>query len=83
MRDLNRVADRQRAGRAQQPQAERPSLPALLRYFLRLGTLGFGGPIALAGRMQQDLVERRGWISAEEVLRGLRAALDAVHMGGR
>ena len=62
---------------------ERASLQALLLYFLRLGTLGFGGPIALAGRMQQDLVERRGWISAEEVLRGLRAALDAVRMGGR
>ena len=34
---------------------------ALLRYFLRLGTTGFGGPVALVGYMQRDLVERRGW----------------------
>jgi chromate transporter len=33
-------------------------------YFLRLGTLGFGGPIALAGYMQRDLVEQRRWVSA-------------------
>src|SRR2546425_2179932 len=44
---------------------ERASLRALLLYFLRLGTLGFGGPIALAGHMEQDLVEQRGWISAQ------------------
>ncbi len=74
MRDVNRVADRQRAVRAQQPHAERPSLPALLRYFVRLGTVGLGGPIALAGHMQQDLVERRGWISAEEYKEGLAFA---------
>lgn len=43
-------------------------------YFLRLGTLGFGGPIALAGAMQRDLVERRGWISQEEYLEGLAVA---------
>ena len=30
----------------------------LLRYFVRLGTFGFGGPIALCGYMQRDLVER-------------------------
>jgi chromate transporter len=40
-------------------------------YFLRLGALGFGGPIALAGYMQRDLVERRGWITQEEYLEGL------------
>jgi putative chromate ion transporter len=45
---------------------ERSSLRAFLLYFLRLGTLGFGGPIALAGHMQQDLVEQRGWISAQD-----------------
>jgi chromate transporter len=43
---------------------QRPSLRSFILYFLRLGTLGFGGPIALAGHMQQDLVERRGWITA-------------------
>src|SRR5207302_10619960 len=50
------------------------SLRAFLLYFLRLGTLGFGGPIALAGHMQQDLVEQRGWISAQEYKEGLAFA---------
>ena len=44
------------------------------RYFLRLGTLGFGGPIALAGYMQRDLVERRGWISKQDYVEGLALA---------
>jgi chromate transporter len=47
------------------------SLAAIAGYFLRLGTLGFGGPIALAGYMQRDLVERRGWVTQEEYLEGL------------
>jgi len=40
-------------------------------YFLRLGTFGFGGPIALVGHMQKDLVEERGWFSKEDYLQGL------------
>src|SRR5919206_3948709 len=46
----------------------------LVLYFLRLGFTGFGGPIALAGAMQKDLVEERGWISSEEYVRGLALA---------
>jgi chromate transporter len=42
----------------------------LVAYFLRLGALGFGGPIALAGHMQHDLVPR-DWITEEEYLQGL------------
>src|SRR5438270_7691781 len=38
------------------------------------GTLGFGGPIALAGYMQRDLVERRRWISKEDYVQGLALA---------
>ena len=53
---------------------QRPSLRSVVLYFLRLGTLGFGGPIALAGHMQQDLVERRGWITAQEYKEGLALA---------
>ncbi|TMQ13929.1 MAG: chromate transporter [Deltaproteobacteria bacterium] len=49
-------------------------LRQLVGYFLRLGTLGFGGPIALAGYMQRDLVERRRWISKEDYVRGLALA---------
>ena len=43
-------------------------------YFLRLGTVGFGGPIALAGHMQQDLVDDRGWVRKEDYLEGLALA---------
>jgi len=48
-----------------------PTLRALVLYFLRLGTLGFGGPIALVGYMQRDLVENRKWVSREDYLEGL------------
>jgi len=47
------------------------TLPQFTFYFLRLGTLGFGGPIALAARMQKDLVEELGWISQEDYTEGL------------
>ena len=50
------------------------TLRQLVGYFLRLGTLGFGGPIALAGYMQRDLVERRRWISKQDYVRGLALA---------
>src|SRR5688572_6824457 len=43
----------------------------LYAYFLKLGAAGFGGPIALAGFMQRDLVEERRWISREDYLDGL------------
>lgn len=43
-----------------------PSLTTLSLYFLRLGTLGFGGPVALAGAMHRDLVERRKWLSGAD-----------------
>ena len=49
----------------------RLSLGQIAGYFLRLGTTGFGGPIALAGYMQRDLVERRRWFTQEEYLQGL------------
>jgi chromate transporter len=52
----------------------RGSLPQFVGYFLRLGTIGFGGPIALAGHMQQDLVEKRGWVPKEDYLEGLALA---------
>src|SRR5947207_1758542 len=49
----------------------RPSTAELLRYFLYLGSLGFGGPVALIGYMQRDLVERRRWFTREESLKSL------------
>ena len=46
----------------------------LTSYFLKLGTIGFGGPVALVGYMQRDLVERRRWIDDEEYKLGLALA---------
>lgn len=50
------------------------SLGQLVRYMLRLGTFGFGGPVALAGYMRRDLVERLGWISESDYKEGLTLA---------
>ena len=47
------------------------TLGSLLQYFLWLGTFGFGGPIALVGYMQRDLVERRTWFSKQDYTEGL------------
>ena len=54
----------------------RPSytLWQLILYFLRLGTLGFGGPVALVGYMQRDLVEQRKWIGESDYKEGLALA---------
>jgi chromate transporter len=51
-----------------------PASGALTRYFLTLGSVGFGGPIALIGSMQRDLVERRRWFSPEEFGKSLALA---------
>lgn len=50
------------------------SLKQLIQYFLKLGTLGFGGPIALVGYMHRDLVEERQWISETGYQEGLTLA---------
>ena len=46
----------------------------LVWYFIRLGTLGFGGPVALAGYMHRDLVDRRSWITDGDYKEGLALA---------
>src|SRR5215831_8237530 len=53
----------------------------LIRYFLRLGTLGFGGPVALVGYMHRDLVEQRGWITEADYQEGLALAQLAMYLG--
>src|SRR5262249_30497284 len=50
------------------------SLGDLVLYFLRLGTVGFGGPIALVGAMRRDLVDARGWIGEQDYREGLSLA---------
>lgn len=47
------------------------SLWQLMRYFLSLGTWGFGGPVALVGYMYRDLVERRAWFSEADYKEGM------------
>lgn len=50
------------------------SLPDITKYFLKMGTWGFGGPVALVGYMQRDLVEDKGWLTEEEYKEGLALA---------
>lgn len=60
-----------------QSGATRPpgyTLMQLVGYMLRLGTFGFGGPVALASYMRRDLVERLGWISEADYKDGLALA---------
>jgi len=58
------------------PLIEKPSysLWQMTLYMLRLGTFGFGGPVALVGYMHRDLVEERKWISAADYKEGLALA---------
>jgi chromate transporter len=50
------------------------SLAEITLYYLKLGTWGFGGPVALVGYMQRDLVENKRWITEEEYKEGLALA---------
>ncbi|WP_291906496.1 chromate transporter [Chitinophaga sp. CB10] len=50
------------------------TLRQLVLYFLKLGTWGFGGPVALAGYMHRDLVENKKWITEEDYKEGLALA---------
>jgi chromate transporter len=48
-----------------------PRIRDLVWYYLRLGTIGFGGPVALCAQMEKELVEERGWLSKEEMRDGI------------
>src|SRR6202022_3028029 len=60
--------------REPKPEVKQVPLTQFVGYFLWLGTVGFGGPIALAGHMQQDLVDDRDWVRKEDYLEGLALA---------
>jgi len=49
----------------------RVSIRDLVRYFLRLGLLGFGGPVALVGQMERELVGEKKWLTKEEMREGI------------
>jgi chromate transporter len=58
----------------QSPDAQSASAPGfgrILAYFLKLGAIGFGGPIASVGYMQRDLVEQRRWMDRQDFLDGV------------
>jgi chromate transporter len=59
------------ADASQTAPANEAGFGAYLRYFLGLGTWGFGGPIASVGYMQRDLVGRRAWLTEAEFLDGV------------
>src|SRR5216683_7841627 len=59
---------------APKPDVKQVPLTQFVGYFLWLGTVGFGGTIALAGHMQQDLVGDRDWVRKEDCLEGLALA---------
>jgi chromate transporter len=56
---------------AEGPQRDAPPsrvpILSLVWYFLRLGTLGFGGPVALCGLMEKELVTEKGWLTKSEM----------------
>jgi chromate transporter len=51
--------------------SQKYTLRELVLYFLKLGTWGFGGPVALVGYMHRDLVDDKKWISEEDYKEGL------------
>jgi len=51
--------------------SQTPGIRDLVWYYLRLGTIGFGGPVALCAQMEKELVEERGWLSKEEMRDGI------------
>ncbi|MBA2513177.1 MAG: chromate transporter, partial [Solirubrobacterales bacterium] len=63
-----------RSSPATVPQERPRTLGGLVAYFLRLGSWGFGGPIALVGYMHRDLVEERRWFSEDGYRQGMALA---------
>src|ERR1043166_4960008 len=55
---------------AEQP-TNRVPIRDLVRYYLRLGLIGFGGPVALVGQMERELVGERNWVTKEEMREGI------------
>ena len=54
-----------------EPADQHIGIVDLVLYYLRLGALGFGGPVALCGQMERELVQERKWLSREEMRDGI------------
>jgi chromate transporter len=52
-------------------RTQRIPIRDLVRYYLRLGLLGFGGPVALVGQMERELVGEKKWLTKEEMREGI------------
>ena len=50
-----------------EPAQAKGGLGELTVYFLRLGLLGFGGPVALVGQMERELVAEKNWLTKEQM----------------
>src|SRR5438046_4728155 len=50
---------------------QRVPIREIVRYYLRLGVLGFGGPVALVGQMERELVDGKKWLTKEEMREGI------------
>src|SRR5213082_3785888 len=50
---------------------QRVPIGELVRYYLRLGLLGFGGPVALVGQMERELVGEKKWLTKDEMREGI------------
>ena len=48
-------------------EGTRDRIVEVVLYFLRLGLLGFGGPVALVGQMGRELADERGWLTKDEM----------------
>jgi chromate transport protein ChrA len=53
-------------------------ITSIAAYFLRLGSLGFGGPAALCGQMEKELVGEKGWVTKDK----MREAIAISHTNG-
>ena len=56
---------------APEPTTQRVPIRDLVRYYLRLGLLGFGGPVALVGQMEREMVGEKKWLTKEEMREGI------------
>src|SRR5215211_3164776 len=65
-RDEDQLGETGSPGREASGEPEGRSLRGLVRYFAKLGSSGFGGPIALVGYMHRDLVEERRWYTEDQ-----------------
>src|SRR5213594_2176834 len=50
---------------------QRVPIRELVKYYLRLGLLGFGGPVALVGQMERELVGEKKWLTKDEMREGI------------